>query len=209
MAGSSKKTGKKRRRQTSISSVLRPKPMLNPGTVPTFFSSFFSFSFFHFYNCIVSLGYIPWEIRVVFPGESQLRQSRATQPAVHSVCISVSIIHWTLTWATGSWTCAQMLMHAIAHRGVRTHVGEPTLNVDFGRKVPCCTRDSTLRQRRAGPMLYQQSYIPTRDGDVAQFCQLHIVSVFNLKESEYKRSKQNVTGSFRKQTNKETNNPAI
>ena len=41
---------------------------------------------------------------------------------VHAGCFSVSIIHRTLTWTTGSFTCAQMLMHAIAHGGVRTHV---------------------------------------------------------------------------------------
>ena len=66
------------------------------------------------------MGFLPWEIRVAFPGESQLRQSRATQPTVHAGCSSVSIIHRTLTWTTGSLTCAQMLMHAIAHEGVRT-----------------------------------------------------------------------------------------
>ena len=54
--------------------------------------------------------FLPWEIRVAFPGESQLRQSRATQPTVHAGCYSVSIIHRTLTWTTGSLTCAQMLI---------------------------------------------------------------------------------------------------
>ena len=72
------------------------------------------------YNCVVPLGFIPWEIRVAFPGESQLRQSRATQPRVHAGCFCVSIIHQTLTWTTGYLTCAQMLMHPIAHGGVRT-----------------------------------------------------------------------------------------
>ena len=68
------------------------------GKLPTcsFFSSFFSFSFlllFFFYNCIVSLGFRPWEIRVAFfSGESQMRQSRATQPTVLAGCFSVSII---------------------------------------------------------------------------------------------------------------------
>ena len=35
-----------------------------------------------------------------------------------------SMIHRTLTRTTGPLTCAQMLMHAIAHGGVRTHVRE-------------------------------------------------------------------------------------
>ena len=62
--------------------------------------------------------------------------------------------------------CAQMLMHAIAHGGVRTHVRESALKVDSGRKIPCRTGESNLRQRCAGPMLYQLSYIPTSYGDI-------------------------------------------
>ena len=83
------------------------------------------------YNCIAPVGFLPWEIRVAFPGESQLRQSRSTQPTVHAGCFSVSIIHRTLTWTTGSLTCAQVLMHAFAHGAVRTHrkltLGEKSL----------------------------------------------------------------------------------
>ena len=48
-----------------------------------------------------------------FPGESQMWQSRATQPTVHAGCFNVSIIYRTLTWTTGSLTCAQILVHAI------------------------------------------------------------------------------------------------
>ena len=77
--------------------------------------TFLFYLLFTFYNCIVPVGFFPWEIRVAFPTESQLWQSRATQPTVHAGCFSVSIIHQTPTWTTGSLTCAQMLMHAIAH----------------------------------------------------------------------------------------------
>ena len=105
------------------------------------------------YNCIVPVRFLPWEIWVAFPGESQLRQSRATQPTVHAGCFSVSIIHQTQTWTTGSITSAQMLMHAVAHGGVQTHVRECALKVDSERKIPCRTGESNLRQRRAGPML--------------------------------------------------------
>ena len=93
------------------------------------------------------------------PGKASC-DSRATQPTVHAGCFSVSIIHRTLTWITGSLTCAQMLMHAIAHGGVITDVRESALKVGFGRKIPCRTGESNLRQRCAGPMLYQLSYIP-------------------------------------------------
>ena len=73
-----------------------------------------------FSNCIVPMGFLPCEIRGAFPGESQLQQSRAAQPRVHAGCFSVSITHGTVAWTTGSLTCAKMLMHAIAHRSVRT-----------------------------------------------------------------------------------------
>ena len=39
---------------------------------------------FTFYDCIVPMGILSWEIRVAFSGKSQLRQSRATQPTVHT-----------------------------------------------------------------------------------------------------------------------------
>ena len=52
-------------------------------------------------------------------GRFLLRQSCATQPTVLAECFSVSIIHRTLTWTTGSLTCSQMLMHAIAHGGCK------------------------------------------------------------------------------------------
>ena len=54
-----------------------------------------------------------------------------------------------------------MLMHAIVHRDARTPVRESALKVDSGREIPRRTGELNLRQRRAGPMLYQLSYIPT------------------------------------------------
>ena len=47
-------------------------------------------------------------------------------------------------------------------RGCVDTVRESALKVDFGRKIPCRTRESNLRQRRAGSTLYRLSYIPTR-----------------------------------------------
>ena len=79
------------------------------------------------YNCTVPMRFFPWEIRVAFPGESQLRQSRATQRKVHAGCFSVFIIHRTLTRSTGSLTCTQTLMHAIAHGGCTDTVRESAL----------------------------------------------------------------------------------
>ena len=39
-------------------------------------------------------------------------------------------------------------------------VKESALKVDSGRKIPCRTGELNLHQRRAGPTLYQLSYIP-------------------------------------------------
>ena len=51
------------------------------------------FFFKQFYNCIIPMTFLPWKIRVAFPRESQLRQSRATQSTVHAWCFSVSVVH--------------------------------------------------------------------------------------------------------------------
>ena len=116
----------------------------------THFLFLFTFYFFQLY---CPSGFLPWENRFVFHGERQLRQSRATQPTAHAGCFSVSITHQTRTWNTGSLTSAQMLMHAIAHGFVRTHVRESASKVDSGRKIPRRTGESNLRHRRDGMML--------------------------------------------------------
>ena len=46
-------------------------------------------------------------------------------------------------------------------QGCTDTVREFVLKVDSGRKIPCRTEESILRQRRAGRKLYQLSYIPT------------------------------------------------
>ena len=118
-----------------------------------------------FYNYIVPMRFLPWEIRVAFPGQSQLRQSRATQPTVHAGSLSVSIIHRTLTWTTNRIFDARIDVNACDYAGGCTDtVRESALKVDSGRKIPCRTRESNLSAACwcAGPMLYQLSYIPTQ-----------------------------------------------
>ena len=95
--------------------VRSPTPLLSllqvHGTRQCCYSSvkLIGYALTHFlYNCIVLMGFIPREIRVAFPGESQLRQNRAIQPTGHAGCFSVSIIHRTLTWTTGSLTCTHV-----------------------------------------------------------------------------------------------------
>ena len=64
-------------------------------------------------------------------------------------------------------TCTEMLMHAIARGGGggggggTNTVSESALNVDYGRKIPCRTGDSNLRQYCAWVLsrtLYHLSY---------------------------------------------------
>ena len=50
----------------------------------------FFVSFLFFNKCTVPFGILPWKIRVAFPVESQLQQSRATQLTVHAGRWSVS-----------------------------------------------------------------------------------------------------------------------
>ena len=46
-------------------------------------------------------------------------------------------------------------------RGCKDAARESALKVDSGKKIPCRTGESNLRQRRDGPTLYHLSYIPT------------------------------------------------
>ena len=50
--------------------------------------------------------------------------------------LMMMIIHRTLTWTTGSLTCAQMLMHATAQGGCTDTVREFALKAVPGRKNP-------------------------------------------------------------------------
>ena len=77
---------------------------------------------------------------------------------MHAGCLSVSIIHPTLTRTKGSFTRAQM--HLIAHGGCTVIVKVSALKVDYGRKLPNCTGESNLLQQCARQTLYQLGYIP-------------------------------------------------
>ena len=68
-----------------------------------------------------------------FSRENHLQQSCATQPMVQAGCFSLSIIHQTLPWTTGSSTCAQVLMHVTEHGSVRT-LEESALKASSGRE---------------------------------------------------------------------------
>ena len=59
-------------------------------------------------------------------------------------------------------------------RGCTDALGESALKVDSLRKIPCRTGEADLRQRCAGPTLYQLSYIPTGNVlDTVRLTRLH------------------------------------
>ena len=93
--------------------------------------------------------------------ESQLRQSRATQPGVHAGCFSVSMIHANSDMDYGIFNVRTDVNACDCARGCTDAVRESALKVDSGRKNPLMHREIDLHRRRDGPMLYQLSYIPT------------------------------------------------
>ena len=106
------------------------------------------------------MGFLPWETWFAFPGESQLRQSRATQSTVHAQVFQCfhnppnpDMDYGIFNMRTGVNACD-------CTRWCTNTVRESALKTDFGRKVPCRTEESNLRQHRASPTLYQLSYIP-------------------------------------------------
>ena len=85
--------------------------MQNEGSLRFFVVFFFIYIFLQLF---CPNGILPREILVAFHEESQLQQSRATQPIVHAGCFSVSIILGTLTWTTGSVTgICDLFVHTI------------------------------------------------------------------------------------------------
>ena len=84
-----------------------------------------------FYNTVVPVGFLPWEIRVAFLRESQLRQSHATQPRMLAGCFGVSIIHWTLTWTTGFFNMRTDVNTCNHTLGCTDTIRESALKVDW------------------------------------------------------------------------------
>ena len=72
------------------------------------------------------------EIRVAFPRESQLPQSRATLPTVHAGCFSVAIIHRTLTWNCWIFNERTDVNVCNCTRGCTDTVRESALKADSG-----------------------------------------------------------------------------
>ena len=105
------------------------------------------------------MGFLPWEIRAAFPGECQLRQSRAPQTTVHAGCFKYFHNPPNSDIDYGIFNVRTVVNTFDCTRGHTDTVRESALKVDSGRKIPCRSGESNLRQRRAGPMLYHLSYV--------------------------------------------------
>ena len=117
--------------------------------------------FFFFYITVLShWDFFHGKSRLLSPGKASCG-SRATQPRVHAGCFSVSIIHQTMTWTTGSLALAQMLMRAVAHVGcghckrvcAGSWLSEKNSLAALGNRT--CLSDTLVQH-------YQLSYIPTQ-----------------------------------------------
>ena len=114
---------------------------------------------FTFYNCIVPMGFLQKEIQVAFPRESQLRQPR--YPTYGACWVFQRFYNppnsdkdyriFNMRTDVNAWDCT---------RGCMDTVRESVQKADLGRKIPSRCGKLNLRQRHAGPLFYQLSYIP-------------------------------------------------
>ena len=74
--------------------------------------------------------------------------------------VCVAIIHWTLTWTTGSLSCALMLMHAIAHGCVQTPKKSLYWKLTLGRKSVAAPGNQTWVRGVTVRCANQLSYSP-------------------------------------------------
>ena len=89
------------------------------------------------------MGFLPWEIQVAFPGESQPQQIHTTQCMVYAGCLSVSIIHQTLDMDYSIFNMRTDVNACDCMQGCMGTVRESALKVDCGRKNPRCTGGQT------------------------------------------------------------------
>ena len=82
------------------------------------------------------LGRITWVRHSSHKSSATLSYQR-----VQYFCVSKHGCH-----CLGFWTCEQILMHVIAHGGCADAVRESAQKVNYGRNVPCHTRDLSLCQ---------------------------------------------------------------
>ena len=127
-----------------------------------FFSSDFLLNFFCcWYNCIVPMGFFPWEIELPSPGKPAATESRYPSygacwafwclhnPPNSDMDYGIFNVRTDVNACDCAWGCTDTLR-------------ESALKADSGRKIPCHTGKTNQHRGRAGPMLYQLNYIPTK-----------------------------------------------
>ena len=111
--------------------------------------------FFKLYCSIGNFG-------LLFPRENQQRQSRATQPTVHACWVFCYLYNSPNSYMDYRIFNVRTDVNDVCDctRDCTGTVRESARKVDSGRKIPCRTGESNLRQRRDGPTIYELRYIP-------------------------------------------------
>ena len=99
------------------------------------------------------MGFSPWQIRIAFPGESRLRQNRATQPTVHVGCFCVSLYPPNSDMDHGIFN--------VHTRGCTDTVRESALKVDREKNPLPHRRFEPASAACRSDALYQLSYTRT------------------------------------------------
>ena len=140
------------------------------------------------YKRIVPLGFLPWKIRIAYPRENQLRQTRATQPTVHAGCFSVAIIHRTLDMDYRIF-CVRTYVNACHCTQVCTDtVRESALKVDWERNplpyrgiapASAACRSGALPTQPTSPLAYHIALCSRNypEGNKCAYCVRGVLSV--------------------------------
>ena len=122
-------------------------------SLPMFISCFSCSVYFTFYNCTVQMGFLPWKNLGCFPwGKPAATESRYP---TYCACWVFQCFHnppnsgmdyriFNMGSDVNACDCTW---------GCTDTVRESALKVDSGRKIPCRTEESNLRQQHNGPML--------------------------------------------------------
>ena len=116
----------------------------------------------YFLQLYCASGISPMGYSDCFPPGKPAATEPATQPTMHAGCFGVSIIHRTLDMDYRIFNVRTNVNACdFTHGGVRTHVRESALKVDFGRGTSFRSGESNVFQRRNGPMLHQWATSPS------------------------------------------------
>ena len=93
---------------------------------------------------MVPMRFLPREIRVAFPGESQLRQSRAIHHMVHAWVFQCFHNPTNCVMDYRMFNARTDVTACDCTRGCTGTVRESAVKVDSGRKIPCRNGESNV-----------------------------------------------------------------